>query len=101
MENKNSVTNTVKKKGRELLWIDIPNDYYIKRFSLEHCGRCYTFNPSEDPVTDIYRRIYNAYRKGHETDIYFVPNGTETEHTGIFESDMEDALTEIEQRYNN
>jgi hypothetical protein len=84
----------------QLAWADIPDDYYIRRFNLEISGRSYAVNYLEDPITDVYRRIYLAYCKGREWDIFYVPNGTEVVETGVFESDIKAAEEEIEKRRN-
>jgi hypothetical protein len=90
--------HTNENKGRQLTWADIPDEYYIRRFNLELSGRSYAVNYLEDPITDVYRRIYLAYCKGHEWDIYYTPIGTETDETGVFESDIKAAEEEIERR---
>ena len=85
---------------RQLTWADIPDEYYIGRFSLERSGRCYAANYTEDPITEVYRRIYLAYCNGHEDEYFFRPDGTEVTETGVFESDIKAAEEEIEKRAN-
>ena len=87
-------------KGRQLTWADIPDQYYINRFSLEQGGRCYAVNYTVDPIVDVYRRIYLAYCKGHEHEFYYQPDGKEAVETGVFESDMKEAEEECEKRAN-
>ena len=97
-------------KGRQLTWADIPQED-IPRFRLERAGRSYAANYSYDPIIDVYRSIYNAYCKGHDSrqmapmarsasewDFYFCPDGTEDVETGVFQSDLDEAVKEIERR---
>ena len=92
--------NTTESKGRQLTWADIPDQYYINRFRLERAGRSYAVNYTEDPITDVYRSIYEAYCKDHEHELFFVPDGTEVAETGVFESDLKDAEEECKKRAN-
>jgi hypothetical protein len=87
-------------QNRQLTWADIPADYYIRRFNLELSGRSYAANYLEDPITEVYRRIYLAYCKGREDEYFFRPDGTEVVETGVFESDIKAAEEEIEKRRN-
>ena len=84
---------------RQLTWADIPQED-ISRFRLECAGRSYAANYTQDPITEVYRRIYLAYCKGYEWDIYFRPDGKEAVETGVFESDIKAAEEESEKRRN-
>lgn len=89
--------HTNENKGRQLTWADIPQED-ISRFRLERAGRSYAANYACDPIIDVYRSIYNAYCKGHEWDYFYAPDGTENVETGVFESDLDAAIKEIERR---
>lgn len=90
-------TNANAVPDRQLTWADIPQED-ISRFRLECAGRSYAANYTQDPITEVYRRIYLAYCKGHEDEYFFIPDGTETVETGVFESDIKAAEEESEKR---
>jgi hypothetical protein len=80
--------------NKQITFDDI-NEHDLTRFRLEDEGRSYAINYTNDPIVDLYRRVYMAYpynqRKGYEAiDL--------TIKTGVHLSHLEEAMKECGRR---
>lgn len=85
-----------KRPDEELSWEDL-DESDISRFNLEQSGRCYTVNPTADPITDVLRTVFHSYPQGVQTGA--VPPDP-NHHSGIFQRDIDAAMEESRRRSN-